>query len=196
MATIIDGNGVVSVGGTSSSQGEVKLYEDTDNGSNYVALKAPASISLDTTWTLPNADGTNGQALGTDGSGTLSFITVGNVTTTGTQTLTNKTITGTIETRVAMAASNIDLSAGNYFTKTITATTTLTVTNVAASGSVSAFVLQLTNGGSQTVNWFSGVDWPAATPPTLTASGVDVLAFFSHDGGTTWYGFVLGQAMA
>lgn len=196
MATIIDGNGVVSVGGTTTSQGELKLYEDTDNGSNYVAFKAPASVSLDVTWTLPNADGTNGQVIGTNGSGTLSFISAGDVTLNGVQTLTNKTITGTKETQVAMAASNIDLSLGNYFTKTISATTTLTVTNVASSGSVSAFILQLTNGGSQTVNWFSGVDWPNATAPTLTTSGVDVLAFFTYDGGTTWYGFVLGQAMA
>lgn len=121
--------------------------------------------------------------------------------TTATQTLTNKTlttpvVTGTKETKVAVAASEIDLSAGNYFTKTISGATTFTVANVASSGTVSAFVLELTNGGSDTVTWFSGVTWAAATPPTLTASGVDTLAFFSHDGGTTWRGFVLGQAMA
>lgn len=121
--------------------------------------------------------------------------------TTATQTLTNKTlttpvITGTKETKVAIAASNIDMSAGNYFTKTISGATTFTVSNVASSGSVSAFVLELTNGGSDTVTWFSGVTWAAATPPTLTASGVDTLAFFTYDGGTTWRGFVLGLGMA
>jgi len=100
------------------------------------------------------------------------------------------------ETKVAIAASDIDLSAGNYFTKTISGTTTFTVSNTASSGSVSAFVLDLTNGGSATVNWFSGVTWAAGTPPTLTASGRDVLGFFTHDGGTTWSGFVLGLAMA
>jgi hypothetical protein len=98
----------------------------------------------------------------------------------------------TQETKVAVAASDIDLSLGNYFTKTISGTTTFTVSNTAASGLVSAFVLELTNGGSATVNWFSGVDWPAGTPPTLTAAGKDILAFFTHDGGTTWNGFVLG----
>jgi hypothetical protein len=100
------------------------------------------------------------------------------------------------ETKVAVAASEIDLSAGNYFTKTISGATTFTVANVASSGTVSAFVLELTNGGSDTVTWFSGVTWAAATPPTLTASGVDTLAFFTHDGGTTWRGFVLGLGMA
>ncbi len=100
------------------------------------------------------------------------------------------------ETRVAIAASNIDLSLGNYFTRTISGTTTLTVSNVASSGTVSAFVLDLTNGGSATVNWPSGTKWAAGTPPTLTASGRDVLGFFTHDGGTTWNAFVLGKAMA
>jgi hypothetical protein len=100
------------------------------------------------------------------------------------------------ETKVAIAASEIDLALGNYFTKTISGATTFTITNVASSGTVSAFVLELTNGGSDTVTFFSGVTWAAATPPTLTASGVDTLAFFTHDGGTTWRGFVLGLGMA
>ena len=118
------------------------------------------------------------------------------VGTTEAQTLANKTITGVIETKVAMSANDIDLSAGNYFTKTISGATTLTVSNVASSGSVSAFVLELTNGGSAAVTFFSGVTWAAATPPTLTAAGVDTLAFFTSDGGTTWRGFVLGLGMA
>jgi hypothetical protein len=100
------------------------------------------------------------------------------------------------ETKVAIAASEIDLATGNYFTKTISGATTFTVANVASSGTVSAFVLELTNGGSDTVTYFSGVTWAAATPPTLTASGVDTLAFFTHDGGTTCRGFVLGLGMA
>lgn len=116
--------------------------------------------------------------------------------TSDTQTLTSKTVTGLKETRVAVSASDIDLSAGNYFTKTISGATTFTVSNVASSGSVSAFVLDLTDGGAATVTWWSGITWNAATAPTLTASGVDTLAFFTYDGGTTWRGFVLGQAMA
>jgi hypothetical protein len=117
-------------------------------------------------------------------------------TLAGAETLTNKTITGLKETKTAISASNIDLSAGNYFTKTISGATTFTVSNVASSGSVGAFVLDLTNGGAATVTWWSGITWNAATAPTLTASGVDTLAFFTYDGGTTWRGFVLGQGMA
>lgn len=63
----------VTVPGTASSTGEIRLAEDTDNGTNYVGLKAPASISADISWTLPAADGTSGQFLSTNGSGTLSW---------------------------------------------------------------------------------------------------------------------------
>ena len=106
-----------------------------------------------------------------------------------------QTMTVLKETKVAMGAHDINLSAGNYFTYTLSGAQTLTVSNVASSGSVSAFVLEVTNGGSAALTFFSGVTWAAATAPTLTASGTDVLAFFTHDGGTTWRGFVLGLGM-
>lgn len=68
--------GSVAVSGTSATGADIKLYEDTDNGTNYVGLKAPASIASDLTWTLPSTDGTNGQALVTNGTGTLSFSSI------------------------------------------------------------------------------------------------------------------------
>jgi len=56
--------------------------------------------------------------------------------------------------------------------------------------------LILTNGGSQTVTWPASVDWAAATAPTLTSSGVDVLIFTTVDAGTIWYGFAAGLTMS
>ena len=97
-----------------------------------------------------------------------------------------------METKVAVAASDIDMDTGSVFTKTISAETTFTVSNVPASGTVGSFVIELTNGGSATVNWWSGMKWVGGTPPTLTASGKDMLAFITHDGGTTWTGLVCG----
>ena len=95
-------------------------------------------------------------------------------------------ITAIRETKVVMDANNIDLATGNLFTKTISGATTLTISNVLASGNVNSFVLELTNGGSAVVTWFNGVKWAGGTAPTLTASGKDILGFYSHDGGTTW----------
>ena len=118
------------------------------------------------------------------------------VGTTDTQTLSGKTVTALKETKVAMGANDIDLSAGNYFTKTISTTTTLTVSNTASSGTSNTFILDLTNGGAAAITWWSGVKWVAGTAPTLTAAGRDTLGFFTHDGGTTWTGLVLGLALA
>jgi len=58
------------------NQKEIRFRETTANGTNYVALKAPASLSADLTFTLPATDGTAGQSLITNGSGVLSFTTI------------------------------------------------------------------------------------------------------------------------
>ena len=84
-----------TVGGnlTVLAQGDVRL-SDSDS-SNYVALQAPTTLAANYTLTLPTTDGTNTQALKTDGAGALSFgscvssvgwtggiISVGTATTT------------------------------------------------------------------------------------------------------------------
>jgi hypothetical protein len=66
----------VSISGSASAGAEIRLPEDTDNGSHYVGLKASDSIASDITFTLPSADGTADQVLKTDGSGNLSFTDV------------------------------------------------------------------------------------------------------------------------
>ena len=89
-----------------------------------------------------------------------------------------------------------DLTLGNVVTATVsTSTQTFTFTNPSASGKSCSFTLILTNGGSQTVNWPGSVDWAGGSAPTLTTSGVDVLTFFTVDGGTIWYGFPAGLEM-
>lgn len=106
---------------------------------------------------------------------------------------TSPTLIGYREARVAIPSSTIDLSTGNFFTRTISGATTLSVSNVVGSGSVNSFVLELTNAGSAAITWFSGVKWTGGTAPALTASGVDILGFYTHDGGTTWRGMLLSK---
>jgi hypothetical protein len=60
---------------TLNATAELRLA-DTDS-SHYVGFKAPGSVSTNRIWTLPSADGTSGQILSTDGSGTLSWSTPG-----------------------------------------------------------------------------------------------------------------------
>jgi microcystin-dependent protein len=99
---------------------------------------------------------------------------------------------GVTEKYAAVAASNIDCSLASVFSRTISGATTLTVSNVAASGNVSSFVLELTNGGTN-VTWWAGIKWAGGTAPTLTITGTDVLGFYTHDGGTTWRGTMMSK---
>lgn len=59
---------------TLNGQGDLR-FADSDS-SNWVAFQAPATIASNITWTLPNADGTSGQSLTTNGSGALSWSTI------------------------------------------------------------------------------------------------------------------------
>lgn len=53
------------------AEGYLELQDSS--GGEYIRIKAPAMVTGSETYTLPAADGTNGQALTTDGSGTLSW---------------------------------------------------------------------------------------------------------------------------
>ena len=63
----------LTVDGTASSAAEIRLAEDTDNGTNYLAFKSPSAITTSTTWSLPDGDGADTQVLKTDGSSTLAW---------------------------------------------------------------------------------------------------------------------------
>jgi hypothetical protein len=96
----------------------------------------------------------------------------------------------------AGGARTIDLTLGNIITATIsTSTVTFTFSNPPSSGIGGSFTLILTNGGSQTVNWPSSVDWAGGTEPTLTSAGIDIVTFMTINAGTTWYGFAAGADM-
>ena len=62
------------VGNGATAGASVQLLEDSDNGTNFVALKAADTLAASTTFVLPTADGSANQVIGTDGSGNLSFL--------------------------------------------------------------------------------------------------------------------------
>ena len=74
-AALPKAGGVLTGDVTLDNQFDLRFREATANGTNYVGFQAPAAIAADVTFTLPAADGTAGQVLSTNGSGTLSFST-------------------------------------------------------------------------------------------------------------------------
>ena len=64
------------IGNSATAGGTLKINEGTNNGTNFVGLKAANALSASTTFTLPTADGSAGQFIKTDGSGNLAFSTV------------------------------------------------------------------------------------------------------------------------
>jgi hypothetical protein len=101
------------------------------------------------------------------------------------------TLTGT--------STTIDLATATNFVHDLTGATTYTFSNPASTGNATAFTLKIIQDSTaRAITWPSSVDWAGGTAPTLTATdnGVDVFVFYTIDGGTTYYGFTAGQAMA
>ncbi|QSL99534.1 putative fiber protein [Roseobacter phage CRP-13] len=98
-------------------------------------------------------------------------------------------------------ATTVNCEQGNSFSHVLTEATTFTFSNPPASGTsytMSIEIIQDASASGYTVTWPASVDWPAATAPTLTAtaSAKDIFVFTTRDGGTNWYGFTAGQALA
>ena len=71
----INDAGFVALHNGTTGPGQLRFYEDDDNGSNFTAFQV-GTQSADITYTLPTADGSSGQLLTTNGSGVLSFSSV------------------------------------------------------------------------------------------------------------------------
>jgi hypothetical protein len=168
----------------------------TVSGAGFTALLTPYALSTN----LPAGSTTTPVMNGTAAVGTsLAFARGDHVhpSDTSRAAVVNPHFSaGLFETSVAVAASAIDLNTGSWFTKTAAAALTWTVANVPAAAVVASFVLELINGGAFTQTWWANLRWAGGSAPTLTASGKDVLGFYTLDGGSNWNGLLLGKAMA
>ena len=144
--------GSVAVSGTSSGPADVKIYEDTDNGTNYVSLTVPASLASNVTCTLPSTTSTLGYinlpAVGTKtGSYTLAVGDVGKYVQVGTG--------GSITIPDATFAEGDAISIFNNTTGNITITCTITTAYIAGTDADKASVTLATRGVA-TILFISG----------------------------------------
>jgi len=90
-------------------------------------------------------------------------------------------------------SQTINLNSGRCVLATVsTSEVTFTFSNPLSSGTLDGFILYLTNGGSQTINWPANTRFSSSTEPEWTSSGTDVIVFVTHNGGTNWDGFRVG----
>lgn len=136
------GTGVVNIKGTSDSAAEIRLFEDTDNGSNYMAFKAPSAVTTSKTLTLPDGDGSSGQTLITNGSGTLSWGSSGS---------TDGWTTDTGTTWTYASATTINVADGTIFQKGDRIKLTQTTAKYFVVVSISGNVITVTGGTDYTV---------------------------------------------
>ena len=212
-ALIADSNSALDsliVGNDASAGGTIKINEGTNNGTNFVGLKAGNNLAASTTFTLPTADGSAGQFIKTDGSGNLAFSTVNQfidlagdtgtdtyntaetLTFTGSgglvQTVTDNTVT---VTATALTNSNLSGSAAISNANLANPTTTLgssTLTLGAATtdieGLTSLVVDSITINGSTLSTTASNTDItfsPHGTGTVKVPSGYEDRAGFTTD---------------
>jgi len=142
--------------------------------------------------------GTNGKILFN------SSNTVGEKSVSGTGDVVLKSgpeITSLRETKTNGTISSgvlaIDCALGNVLAISLNANiTSITFSNVPASGSAYSIILSFTaDGTARTIAWPAAVRWPGGTAPTMTSTNnkVDTIVLYTYDGGTNWFGFVSGQ---
>jgi hypothetical protein len=163
---------------TLNAAGEVR-FADLDS-SHYVGFKSPETVSTNRIWTLPNSDGTNGQAIITNGSGVLSFSTVttppggsssqlqynnGSGGFAGASGLVTDGSNLTLNAQSDLRFADSDSSHWVAFQAPATITTNLTWTLPAIDGTTGQV---LTTNGSGVLSWASAASEITVTDDTTT----------------------------
>lgn len=153
---------------------------------NLTAGRAVSALSLSLTTALPVASGGTGVASST---GTVAVVL------STSPTILTPTISGYVESVVAIALTSagavgtLVITAGTVLTATLTAGVPCTFAMPTPPTAGQSFILRLTQAAtSMTTATFTGVKWPGGTVPTITAtaSAVDIISFVYID--TSWYG--------
>ncbi|MCX6106001.1 MAG: hypothetical protein NTY08_09245 [Proteobacteria bacterium] len=197
-AQTVSGNVTIQGNNTTAN----KLVLNDKGSANSVSLKAPDNLTSSIVWELPSTNGSAGQVLSTNGSGTLSWVSaavgsVTNVTGTAPISVTTGTSTPVISMSQANGSTNGYLSsadwttfsnkqaAGNYITE-LTGDITAT-----GAGSAAATLASVAIQGTSTKVTYdvkgrvrSGSSLTAADIPPLSADLITSGTLSAASGGT------------
>ncbi|MGE5309544.1 MAG: hypothetical protein ACM3JF_00510 [Sphaerimonospora mesophila] len=105
-----------------------------------------------------------------------------------------------VSTITSTASTTLNLANGNVFNVTLNVATTTFTFSGATSGKACSFAIYLKQNatGNRAVTWPASAKWAGGTAPTIStaANAVDIVVFESIDGGTNWYGSLVGNAFA
>jgi len=183
-------SGTTPAGMTSGTSGtsQFPVAGSTDNGLlTYDIATVGANVEANISF--------NGSTLTIIGNTTQT----GDVNVTGAVTATthisSTTFRETFSDLGAGGSATLNLSTANNFRRQFNATSTITFSNPPASNAF-GFTLVTVNAGAYAITWPVSVDWAGGSAPILTGAGVDVLVFYTYNGGTTYYGFVTGKNLS
>jgi hypothetical protein len=181
---------------TLDNQSDLRFGEATGHGGNWVAFQAPSTVAANVTWTLPDTDGSNGQLLGTNGTGTLSWqsalkSTDIGVTVQGYDADTAKidviqTFTaaqrGTVSASGSVSGTvTLDFAVANNFSMTLPAGGSVTLANPTNQTAGQSGAIVITQNGTTAATVAYGSNWKfQGGAPTIstTLSSVNVLAYY------------------
>jgi hypothetical protein len=173
---------------------EMAVYTENASGVVKRVFNNPAGLKY------PTADGTAGQTLVTNGAGVLGFVAGGDVTLTGVQTLTDKTIESGVLTKgyteevFAVTGATPALSPVNGSIQTWTLPSNATPT-AGVWGTGQSITLMVNDGTAFSITWTSlGVTWKtdAGVAPTLNLTGYTAIQLWKV--ASVIYGARVGNA--
>lgn len=170
-------------GAAAGNTGVMQFMELTSNGSNFVGFKAPDNIAANTSWVLPNADGTVGQFLSTNGTGVLSWQSAGGATVSSVFGRTGAVAAVSTDYTTLTALTNLSSAAGVALNIDSGTTGALNIGTGAASKAITignstgstSLVLDAGTGGVK-------IGDPTSAPITKHLSNTASLDFGSLDG--------------
>jgi hypothetical protein len=146
------------------------------------------------TVTMPNASVTAAML-----SNTLD-LSAKTVTLQAAQPLSRPVLTGVREAIVNIGAASgtqtFNLNSGNIFQIKPNGAITVSPSNVPASGTfVGILIRHEGDGTARTYTWPATTKWAYGEQPTMTSTNgkFDLVSLFTYDGGSNWFGNIVGQ---